>query len=135
MNRAKRQFQEILLIVNKPKLALRLIKNYFKIIVLRKKALRNVSLALTFNCQCKCDHCFTAKLKNKKRKEIELKDYLRIIDETIDLGTIHFTITGGEPLLNKHIFDIIDYINKKGAITSINSNGILLNEQNLKKLK
>ena len=57
-----------------------------------------------------------------------------MIAELSRLGTkiIHFT--GGEPLLREDIGFIIDYCSEKGILTSINSNGSLM-EKRMKELK
>jgi MoaA/NifB/PqqE/SkfB family radical SAM enzyme len=47
--------------------------------------------------------------------------------------TVHFS--GGEPLLREDVFELVSYARKLGLLTRINSNGILLNEENVKRLK
>jgi MoaA/NifB/PqqE/SkfB family radical SAM enzyme len=46
---------------------------------------------------------------------------------------VHFS--GGEPLLRKDIFDLVSYARGLGLQTRVNTNGMLLNEENVKRLK
>jgi radical SAM protein with 4Fe4S-binding SPASM domain len=46
---------------------------------------------------------------------------------------VHFS--GGEPLLRKDLFDLVSYARGLGLQTRVNTNGILLTEENVKRLK
>jgi MoaA/NifB/PqqE/SkfB family radical SAM enzyme len=51
----------------------------------------------------------------------------------VDVGTI--TLTGGEPLMHPNIKDILEFISEKGNHVHLLTNGIMLNSDNLIKLK
>ena len=51
------------------------------------------------------------------------------------MGVKEVHITGGEPLLNREVFDIIDYLHQEGYLVRIQSNGYLINEGIARKLK
>ncbi len=55
-----------------------------------------------------------------------LDEMLRRIDHLGRLGTSVITISGGEPLLNPHLDEIIARIRKNGAIAGMITNGYLL---------
>ncbi len=59
----------------------------------------------------------------------------KIIDESINLGAIHFLFTGGEPLLSNKLIPLLNYVSKKGYISSIATSGYGLNIQKIKELK
>jgi len=99
--------------------------------VFKKKTPLIVSWAITTRCNKSCAYC---DIRNTKIKEMETEHVFSLIKELSRLGTkiIHFT--GGEPLLREDIGRIIDYCSEKGILTSINSNGSLM-EQRIKELK
>lgn len=51
------------------------------------------------------------------------------------MGVKEIHITGGEPLLNKEVFDIISYLHKEGYLIRIQSNGYLIDRSVAKRLK
>jgi len=57
---------------------------------------------------------------------VPLDEMLRRIDDLGRLGTSVITISGGEPLLNPHLEEIIARIRKNGAIAGMITNGYLL---------
>jgi len=96
--------------------------------------LRTVELALTYDCQCDCEHCYASEYKNNRKTELDFKEMKEIIDAAIEQGAIHFLLTGGEPLLSGKLYPVIDYIKFKGGIISLATNGILLDNSTIKKL-
>ncbi len=80
-------------------------------------------------CNLKCDFCFFSSalnLKDSKEYNLtvdKLKEFLKIplIKNCLRIG-----LTGGEPFLNKEIFQIIDLIKSKGYILSVVSNSVLI---------
>lgn len=68
--------------------------------------------------------------------ELTIDEARFVIDE---LGAINnhlmLILTGGEPMLRKDIFDIVEYSSRAGFITVMGSNGTLLTDKNLPALK
>ena len=108
-----------------------LMNSLFMASVFKKKTPLIVSWAITTRCNKSCVYC---DIRNIKVKELETGQVLSIIAELSQLGTkiIHFT--GGEPLLREDIGTIIDYCSEKRIVTSINTNGSLM-EQRIRELK
>jgi len=52
---------------------------------------------------------------------------MRIVDQIYDFGATFLGISGGEPLLRKDLFDVIEYARKLGLNASIITDGHLLN--------
>jgi MoaA/NifB/PqqE/SkfB family radical SAM enzyme len=65
----------------------------------------------------------------RKIKDYSTREIITIIDECIALGTVHFTIHGGEILVRNDVREIIDYLKKKGSFVNLVTNGILLREK------
>lgn len=91
-------------------------------------------LALTYRCQCLCVHCCAGLYKKDIKNELTTKEWRSLLDEIADLGVPRINITGGEALLREDIFEIIAYASKKFVVI-LESNGQLLTDENVKRLK
>ncbi len=93
-----------------------------------------VATLLTNECNLRCSHCGN---ENRERKENELskKEWFDFIDECCRIGVFIFNVSGGEPFIRKDWFEILSYARKKGIEIGITSNGTLINEETVKKLK
>jgi len=102
------------------------INSILKALVFKKKTPLLVSWAITTRCNKSCKYC---DIRSIKVKELETGQALSVIAELSQLGTkiIHFT--GGEPLVREDIGIILKYCEKKGILTSINSNGSLVEQR------
>ena len=121
--------------VHKPYLILRLIWNYFKIIFLKKQLLRYVDFSIGWKCNMKCQHCFAVNFEDSTKRVMGSSDYRKVAEETMKMGAINFSFQGGEPLLYKKLFDIIKSCYPQRNLISVTTNGILLTENMLKRLK
>lgn len=94
-----------------------------------KKAL----IQLTERCNLHCIHCFLS--ANKSGNDLNLKDIQIAISRLKLLGVKKVTLTGGEPLLHKNIVEICEsFINNNFKIT-ICTNGTLITDELIYKLK
>lgn len=98
-----------------------------------KRRIHNVLIGVTYNCQCNCAHCAMAKY-DRKGKELSTDEIKDLIDQLFLLNVRIIEFFGGEPLLRKDIFELIEYTSPK-MLTHIATNGILLTKKNVKKLK
>ena len=119
-----RFFYNMQFILQEPLLVPKLLKNYFKLSILKKDVLKAVELDLGFDCQLNCRHCYASRMKDKKRKELSLEELKGAIDQCIQLGAIYFFISGGEPLLyEKKLLKVVRYIKKTHTYAAIVTNG------------
>jgi radical SAM protein with 4Fe4S-binding SPASM domain len=58
----------------------------------------------------------------------------RIVDQAYEFGATFFGITGGEALLRKDLFEIVEYARKTGLNTSLITDGRLVDEQALENI-
>jgi len=86
---------------------------------------------ITFRCNSRCESCLFWK---KRATELSLKEKNRILDNLYEFGIRNLTITGGEPLMSKDVFELLDYASKKGFSINLNTNGVLLNEKIIDRL-
>ncbi len=92
---------------------------------------------LTTRCNLDCIYCYnvwkqTETYQQKDLTLAEVKTIYTNINKDVSIKGI--TLAGGEPLLNKEIFQIASFLKSKGVKTAITSNGLLLNDENIKQL-
>lgn len=91
-------------------------------------------LHITNLCNLKCKHCY-ASAGEKFPNEMTYEEIINVVDQLDELGINYITLSGGEPFERKDIFDIIKYIRQKDIHVMITSNGTLLNQEIMDKLK
>jgi len=79
-------------------------------------------LLITYNCNFKCIHC-EASAGSTKVLELTTDEAFRLIDEFKSMGVKRILLSGGEPLVRKDVFLIIEYILSRGIQYGILSNG------------
>ena len=136
--RVANRISQIGYLKNKPRVIFRILTGMMKSMVLRRPVLRNIQLAVCYECNQNCESCFAVPLLSNKKKRMTLPEMKRIWDEVEKLGVIHVDITGGEPLLwgIDKLAELLRYITKKRDILiSLDTNGTLLNNDVLRKLR
>ena len=95
-----------------------------------------VNYHVTNRCNFHCSYCF-AKFKEP---EASLTDAKTVVDNIASYfrkcgldGRINFA--GGEPLLYRHLDELIDYTHSVGVSVSVISNGFLLTEERIERWK
>jgi len=88
---------------------------------------------ITDRCNLRCTHCYQDDYSGSN--ELDLSGLKRIADEIIRTLSIwnkvgDIAITGGEPLVKKEVFHLINYLESFDEISSVDilSNGTLINE-------
>jgi MoaA/NifB/PqqE/SkfB family radical SAM enzyme len=94
-----------------------------------------VMLSLTTRCQCSCLHCGVRSKSGNGKAGLDKTAFLGIIDESYKLGAYSIYFFGGEPLLVPELFEYIAYARTKGLLTRCDTNGLLLNEEMVVRLK
>lgn len=92
----------------------------------KNKIPSRVMFELTYKCNFRCIHCYVS--PDKKRKELTTRDVFSILDQLKDAGAFHIGFTGGEPLLRKDIFRILDHAKRCGFRISLLTNGYLIDK-------
>lgn len=92
-----------------------------------------VNFTVTNFCNAKCVYCSFHKQKNKKT--VTLDEARTAIDYLAEINTGVLSLTGGEPLLNPELPEIIAYAKSKGLIVITGTNGQLLTGSMAKRLK
>jgi MoaA/NifB/PqqE/SkfB family radical SAM enzyme len=86
------------------------------------------NIDLTYRCNNQCRHCWLWLPENAAEKEQELSfdEIRRIADEARALGCRRWNLSGGEPMLRADFSEIFDYLTRKSAPYSLNTNGTLI---------
>lgn len=88
----------------------------------------NVIVAPSWKCNSKCKMCdFHSRVK---KNEFTTEEFKNIVDQVSKLNCSIFSFFGGEPLLRKDIFELIEYIKSKKLLVQISTNAILLSNEN-----
>ena len=94
-------------------------------------------LSITSSCNLKCAGCYaaaTGTLCNQKTaKNLDLEQWIQIIQEATELGVFAFIIAGGEPFLMPDLLKISEKF--KDRLFLIFTNGTILKSKDLEKLK
>ncbi len=94
-----------------------------------------VTVAVTYRCQIRCEHCYADSPTRTPEEELTAGQLRSVLRQVRDLGAMAVHFSGGEPLLREEIFELISYARGLGLLTRLNTNGILLNKKNVKRLK
>jgi MoaA/NifB/PqqE/SkfB family radical SAM enzyme len=93
-----------------------------------------VTFAVTYHCQARCPHCSAGSHLRKDAPELTTGEAKRAIDETTGLGVSVIAFTGGEPLVRDDIFELVSHVDKRKTIAHLFTNGLLLTDENVKRL-
>ncbi len=87
--------------------------------------------SITGRCNFRCRHCYMD-APEAKLGELSTEEALNLIDQMAECGVLRVDITGGEPLVRKDLWELVDRIcSYKMVIGSFHTNGWLLNEKTL----
>ncbi len=76
--------------------------------ILTPEKLHEVWIVTNFECNMSCRHCYTYERVANDRSRVGKDALLAMMDECRRLGTEVFYLTGGEPLLRRDLFDLIE---------------------------
>lgn len=89
-----------------------------------------VEIDSTNLCNLKCYYCSFGEYIKNDRVSLNREDMLRVIGEMAGLGVRGLTFTGGgEPLVNPHTLEAVEFAKKSGLDVAFITNGILLSEK------
>ena len=92
-----------------------------------------IGLVVTTRCNFRCLHCCAAQ---PKIGFVDMQKDLasRLLAEAIKEGAFTINVTGGEPFLYPHIWDVIDIIEESDAELHLNSNFSVLRKEDIERL-
>ncbi|MBU1178079.1 radical SAM protein [Patescibacteria group bacterium] len=87
---------------------------------------------VTTQCNLDCAFCFGPESGEDEPTNQEAKE---IIKQVAASGADKIVFTGGEPLLRKDIFELVEYASQQGLYTILHTNGLLFDEVVLERLR
>jgi MoaA/NifB/PqqE/SkfB family radical SAM enzyme len=89
-----------------------------------------MSLSMVNRCNLRCAYCGDAQdgtFDTAPKKEFTLEKIKQLFQTPLCKNAIYVNLAGGgEPLLCKDIVEIVEYLNSRGHLTLLTTNGILL---------
>ena len=85
--------------------------------------------AITYACNSRCKTCTYWQMSDKNSNDLSTREVYQLLDEAYDFGMRGYYLFGGEPLVRPDIEDILEYARRKGFLTTMNTNGSLLEEK------
>lgn len=96
-----------------------------------------VILKVTEACNLRCKHCFYAEQPEyyDKCEEFSTKEINELINFLVDdINILSITLTGGEVFVKKDFLEILKHIKEKNLLTTIQTNGTLVNKEKAQEL-
>jgi len=114
----------------------KIIKSYIAVNLFGKSMVQYIEIMTTYACNAKCTHCsnglYTKNTSAPLLTGIKIKS---LIDEAKKMSVPIIIFLGGEPLLDKNIYDYIRWTYDAGIMPMLATNGQLLDRRTLEKLR
>lgn len=98
-----------------------------------QRVLHDVSLELTYKCNLDCFFCYND--VNKKGAPLDLAQYKTLLEDLAEMQTMYLMLTGGEPMVHPHFFEIGRMTRDLGFVVRVRTNGHSLSKTNALRLK
>lgn len=92
-----------------------------------------VHLEIVGACNLTCTHCFAGVLP-RHHDPLRVEEMDRLFADLAALGSFRLGLTGGEPMLRKDIFDVLDAATSRGLHPCLTTNALLLTEGSAREL-
>ena len=92
----------------------------------------SVQLDLTYRCNERCIHCYLDHHDHGEMTTAEIKDLLA---QMADAGVFYLTISGGEILMRRDFFEILEYARLRTFCIKLKTNGILIRKKEADRIK
>ena len=91
-----------------------------------------VQLDLTYRCNERCIHCYLDHDDHGEMTTSEIKD---LLDQLADAGVFFLTLSGGEILMRKDFFEILEYARALMFCVKLKTNAVLIREKEAKRIR
>ena len=102
---------------------------------LKRPRLASLQFELTSRCNERCIHCYIPNGKKNMGFDLSFDKFKYILDQYVDMGGLHVTLSGGEALMNKYIKEMLRYCREKDLQISLLTNLISLTDEMIPVLK
>jgi AdoMet-dependent heme synthase len=92
----------------------------------------SVQLDLTYRCNERCVHCY---LDHEDHGEMTTAEIKNLLKELADAGVFFLTLSGGEIMLRKDFFEILEYARTLTFCVKLKTNAILIREREAERIR
>ena len=88
---------------------------------------------LTYACNLQCVHCLSSSGQRDSR-ELSTAEAKRVLDELRDLQVFYINIGGGEPMVRRDFFELVEYSVGNGIGVKFSTNGAFIDTEKARRL-
>ena len=88
---------------------------------------------LTYACNLQCVHCLSSSGQLDER-ELSTEEAKKILDDLRDLQVFYINIGGGEPMVRRDFFELLEYSVAHGIGVKFSTNGAFIDEEKARRL-
>ena len=88
---------------------------------------------LTYACNLQCVHCLSSSGQRDER-ELSTDEAKKILDDLRDLQVFYINIGGGEPMVRRDFFELLEYSVANGIGVKFSTNGAFIDEAKAQRL-
>ena len=88
---------------------------------------------LTYACNLQCVHCLSSS-GQRDPNELTTAEAKRVLDELHELQVFYINIGGGEPMVRRDFFELLEYSIGRGIGVKFSTNGAFIDEKNARRL-
>ncbi|MCB1227606.1 MAG: radical SAM protein [Verrucomicrobiales bacterium] len=90
---------------------------------------------ITRRCNLKCLHCYQDSDSKFYPGELSWEQCQTVVDDLADFGVPAVLLSGGEPTIHPHFFDLAEYAASKGLRLTLSTNGTLIDADWARRIK
>jgi radical SAM protein with 4Fe4S-binding SPASM domain len=91
-----------------------------------------VQLDLTYRCNERCVHCY---LDHDDHGEMTTAEIKGLLDQMADAGVFFLTISGGEIMMRKDFFEILEHAHARTFSIKLKTNGVLIRKKEAERIR
>jgi sulfatase maturation enzyme AslB (radical SAM superfamily) len=95
-------------------------------------SLRYLELQITDRCNLKCRHCY---IGESVHQDLSIGQIQKVLEEFEEIQGLRLLLSGGEPLLHPHFWQINDILHNHAFRSVLLSNGTLITKEVAKRLR
>ncbi len=92
----------------------------------------SVQLDLTYRCNERCIHCY---LDHDDHGEMNTAEIKALLDQMADAGVFFLTISGGEIMMRKDFFEILEHAHARTFSIKLKTNGVLIRKKEAERIR
>jgi radical SAM protein with 4Fe4S-binding SPASM domain len=92
----------------------------------------SVQVDLTYRCNERCVHCY---LDHEDHGEMTTGEITNLFDQLADAGVFFLTLSGGEILMRKDFFEILEHARRRTFCVKLKTNAVMIREQEAERIR